>query len=87
MRDLTDEGRYNLLVPAAKVLGFDPDTKPGEAPLWIDYVMAILSMAVYHSFQSSKIAMIDHHNLINMFYDWYNDELKNVRFRMLSSSP
>ena len=66
LRDLTDEGRYNMLVTAAKALGMDADTKPGDAPLWIDDVMAILSKAVYHSFKASKIAMIDHHNLINV---------------------
>lgn len=66
LRDLTDAGRYNMLGPAAKALGMDVDTKPGEAPLWIDDVMAILSKAVYHSFKTAKIAMIDHHNLINV---------------------
>ncbi len=80
VRDLTDESKYNLLTPVAEALGFDTDTKPGEAPLWIDMVMAILSMAVYHSFQKSKIAMVDHHNLINMFFDWYNDEMKHRGF-------
>jgi len=77
LRDLTDESRYNMLVPVAKALGMDADTKPGEAPLWIDDVMAILSKAVYHSFKTAKIAMIDHHNLINMFWDWYHDEMKS----------
>lgn len=80
VRDLTDEGRYNMLKPIAVALGFDADTKPGQAPLWIDYVMAIMSMAVYESFKSSKIAIIDHHNLINMFYKWYNDEMKHRKY-------
>ena len=66
LRDLTDKGRYNMLVPVAKALGMDADTKPGEAPFWIDDVMAILSKAVFHSFRTAKIAMIDHHNLINV---------------------
>lgn len=46
VRDLTDEDRYNLLVPIGKALGFDVDTKPGEAPFWIDHVMSILAMVV-----------------------------------------
>lgn len=46
VRDLTDESRYNLLEPCGKALGFDTDTQPGDAPLWIDMVMSILSMAV-----------------------------------------
>jgi len=80
LRDLTDESRYNMLVPVAKVLGMETDTKPGDAPLWIDDCMAILSKAVFHSFKTSKIAMIDHHNLINMFWEWYHDELKSRRY-------
>ena len=80
VRDLTDETRYNLLAPIAKACGFDPETKVGEAPMWIDYVMAILNMAVYHSFKSAKISMVDHHTLINGFYDWYNDEMKHRKY-------
>lgn len=66
-----------MLVPAAKALGIDTE---GEAPLWIDDVMSILSRAVYHSFKASKISMIDHHTLINMFWDWYNDEMKHRKY-------
>ena len=77
LRDLTDEGRYNMLTPVAEALGMDAEMKPGEAPLWIDDVMAILSKAVYHSFKTAKIAMIDHHTLINMFWTWYHDELRH----------
>ncbi|KAL7552363.1 hypothetical protein ACHAWF_015597 [Thalassiosira exigua] len=80
VRDLTDETRYNLLRPIADALGHDADTKPGEAPLWIDHVMAILGEAVYHSFKAAKIAVVDHFNLINMFYDWYNDEMKYRKY-------
>ena len=86
LRDLTDESRYNMLVPVAKALGMDADTKPGEAPLWIDDVMAILSKAVYHSFKTAKIAMIDHHNLINMFWDWYHDEMKSRSYCVSSGN-
>ena len=46
VRDLTDEGRYNLLVPVGKALGFDVDAEPGEAPFWIDHAMSNLSMVV-----------------------------------------
>ena len=69
-----------MLVPVAKALGLDSDTKPGDAPLWIDDVMAILNKAVFYSFKTAKIAMIDHHNLINMFWDWYHDELKSRKY-------
>lgn len=46
VRDLTDEGRYNLLVPIGKALGLEVDVSPGEGPLWIDQAMSILSLAV-----------------------------------------
>jgi len=80
LRDLTDESRYNMLAPVAKALGMDADTKPGEAPLWKDEVMCILSMAVYHSFKTAKVAMIDHHTLIDMFWVWYHNELKQRKY-------
>ena len=46
VRDLTDEKRYNLLVPIGKALGLDVNLGPGEPPLWIDQAMSILSSAV-----------------------------------------
>ena len=63
LRDLTDESRYNMIIPIAKALGMDTETRPGEAPLYKDEVMHILSSAVYHSFKASKVAIIDHHNV------------------------
>jgi len=80
LRDLTDKSRYNMLVPVAKSLGLDPETKPGDEPLWKDEVMAVLNKAVYHSFKKAKIAMIGHHTLIEMFWQWYNDEMLHRGF-------
>ena len=80
LRDLTDEGRYNMLIPVAKTLRMDPSLKPGEAPFWKDEVMNILSMAVYHSYKSAKVAMIDHHSLIDMFWAWYGDEMLTRKY-------
>eukprot|EP00985_Skeletonema_marinoi_P017024 scaffold9252_cov160-Skeletonema_marinoi.AAC.15 len=80
LRDLTDVSRYNMLVPVARALGLDPDTKPGDEPLWKDEVMTVLNKAVYHSFKVSKIAMIGHHQLIDMFWVWYNDEMRHRRY-------
>lgn len=80
LRDLTDESRFNMLLPVAEALGMEIDTKPGEAPLWKDEVMHILSSAVYHSFKSAKIAMIDHHTLIDMFWIWYKEEMKTRKY-------
>ncbi len=80
LRDLTDASRYNMLVPVARALGLDPDTKPGDEPLWKDEVMTVLNKAIYHSFKVSKIAMIGHHNLIDMFWEWYKDEMKHRQY-------
>jgi nitric oxide synthase oxygenase domain/subunit len=46
VRDLTDEGRYNLLVPIGKAIGLNVNVSPGEAPLWMDQAMSVLSLAV-----------------------------------------
>eukprot|EP00985_Skeletonema_marinoi_P008562 scaffold3909_cov138-Skeletonema_marinoi.AAC.7 len=80
LRDLTDASRYNMLVPVGRALGLDPDTKAGDEPLWKDEVMTVLNKAVYHSFKVSKIAIIGHHQLINMFWVWYNDEMRHRRY-------
>ncbi|KAL9180658.1 hypothetical protein ACHAXT_011111 [Thalassiosira profunda] len=80
LRDLTDEGRYNMLKPVGTALGIDVDEKPGEAPMWKDEVMHILSSAVYHSFRASKVAMIDHHTLTEGFWNWYQDEMKTRKY-------
>ncbi len=80
LRDLTDASRYNMLVPVARALGLDPDTKSGDEPLWKDEVMAALNKAIYHSFKVSKIAMIGQHNLIDMFWEWYKDEMRHRQY-------
>ena len=69
-----------MLIPIANALGMNTDLKPGEAPLWKDEVMQILSSAIYHSFKSSNVGMIDHHSLIDMFWDWYTVELKSRKY-------
>ena len=80
LRDLTDKSRYNMLVPVARALGLDPDTKPGDEPLWIDEVMAVLNKAIYHSFKMAKIAITGHHSMISMFWDWCKDELRHRKY-------
>jgi len=72
--DLIDEGRYNMIVPIAKALGMNVEMKAGEPPYYKEDVIAILCKAIYHSYKTSKVALVDHHNLIDMFYDWYEAE-------------
>ena len=64
--DLIDETRYNLIIPIAKVLGMKTDLKPGEPPYYKEDALSILCKAIYHSFKSARVAMIDHHNLIDV---------------------
>ncbi len=75
LRDLIDEDRYNLLAPIAQALGIYEETKSGEAPFYKDQVIFILSKAIYHSFKTAKVTMIDHHNLIDTFWGWYKSEM------------
>ena len=72
--DLIDEGRYNMIVPIAKALGMNVEMKAGEPPYYKEDVIAILCKAIYHSYKTSKVALVDHHSLIDMFYDWYEAE-------------
>lgn len=50
------------------------------APLWKDEVMAVLNKVIYYSYKKSKVAMVDHHTLIDMFYDWYQHEIRTRKF-------
>jgi len=75
LRDLIDEDRYNLMVPIAKALGLNTELKAGEPPYYKEEVSWILCKAIYHSFKTAKVAMIDHHTLIDMFWVWYNNEM------------
>ena len=72
--DLIDEERYNMIVPIAKALGMNVEMKAGEPPYYKEDVIAILCKAIYHSYKTSKVALVDHHTLIDMFYDWYEAE-------------
>ncbi|EJK55330.1 hypothetical protein THAOC_24946, partial [Thalassiosira oceanica] len=76
LRDLTDESRYNMLLPVANILGINMD----DNPVWKDEVMAILNKAIHHSFKSAKLAIVDNHTLIDGFYKWYHSEMKTRQY-------
>eukprot|EP00581_Thalassiosira_minuscula_P018097 CAMPEP_0183714154 /NCGR_PEP_ID=MMETSP0737-20130205/8790_1 /TAXON_ID=385413 /ORGANISM="Thalassiosira miniscula, Strain CCMP1093" /LENGTH=1265 /DNA_ID=CAMNT_0025943059 /DNA_START=110 /DNA_END=3907 /DNA_ORIENTATION=+ len=80
LRDLIDEDRYNLMVPIAKALGLNTELKAGEPPYYKEEVSWILCKAIYHSFKTAKVAMIDHHTLIDMFWVWYNNEMVSRKY-------
>ena len=69
-----------MIVPIAKALGMNVEMKAGEPPYYKEDVMSILCKAIYHSYKTSKVAMVDHHNLIDMFYDWYEAEMSSRKY-------
>jgi len=73
VRDLADENRYNMLPAIAQGMGLPMD---GDRSLWKDQTLVALTRAVVHSFAHADFAMVDHHTMIENFYDWYKDELR-----------
>ena len=74
VRDLCDEERYNILPRLAALLGLDTSK---NASLWRDRAQLVMSEAVLHSFAHAKVAMVDHHTMIEGFYEWYLNELSD----------
>ncbi|CAD7697898.1 unnamed protein product [Ostreobium quekettii] len=72
VRDLADEGRYNKLPAIAEAFGLDTKT---NGSMWRDGAMYELCRAVFHSFGEAKVGLIDHHTLLQNFYEWYHTEL------------
>lgn len=70
VRDLADEGRYDMLPKIAGILGLNPCRNP----LWRDEALTVLNKAVLHSFHQSQRGMVDHHALIRGFVKWYHKE-------------
>lgn len=73
VRDLTDESRYNKLLDIAHA--FDLDTSKFST-CWVDEAMALLAKAVLASYSEASLGIVDHHTLINGFWDWYHNEKK-----------
>ncbi|GMH45883.1 hypothetical protein BSKO_13846 [Bryopsis sp. KO-2023] len=71
VRDFADEERYDLLPEIAGNMGLDTTR---ESSLWKDQAILVLNKAVVHSFQHEGVGMVDHHTLINGFYQWYYKE-------------
>lgn len=64
MRDFLDEYRYNKMEEIAKVLKLDTSS---EQTLWRDRVALELNIAILHSFQKSKVTMVDHQTASRQF--------------------
>ncbi|MCA1991751.1 MAG: nitric oxide synthase oxygenase [Coleofasciculus sp. S288] len=64
MRDFLDEYRYNKMEEIAKVLKLDTSS---EQTLWRDRVALELNIAILHSFQKTKVTMVDHQTASRQF--------------------
>ncbi|RJF68861.1 nitric oxide synthase [Deinococcus cavernae] len=63
-RDLSDEGRYNVLPLVAQALALDTRY---ERTLWRDRALLELNVAVLHSFRETGIKIVDHHTAAAQF--------------------
>ena len=71
-RNLSDEGRYNVLPEIAKKLNL----KMINSALWKDRALLELNLAVLHSFQKNGVTIVDHHTASDSFISHYRKELK-----------
>lgn len=63
-RNLADEHRYNKLPLIAEKLGLDSST---NITFWKDRTLIELNEAVYYSFRSNKVSIVDHHTASEQF--------------------
>lgn len=76
VRDLCDEHRYNMLPAVAEAMMINhgrrrlQDDGHHDDVLWKDKAQLLINEAVLHSFAAAKVSMVDHHTLIDGFYNW-----------------
>jgi len=70
-RNLSDEGRYNMLPIIAERMGLDRGSKN---VLWKDRALVELNEAVIHSFAQDGVTMVDHHSATDQFLRFQNRE-------------
>jgi nitric-oxide synthase len=63
-RNLSDEGRYNVLPQVAHGMGLRTGS---NRTLWRDRALVELNVAVLHSFHHHGVAMVDHHTAARHF--------------------
>jgi nitric-oxide synthase len=68
-RNLCDERRYDLLAPAAEVLGIDRSDV-----VWRDRVLTELNLAVWHSFRRDGVTIVDHHEASAQYMEFIQRE-------------
>ncbi len=75
-RNLSDENRYNLLFPIAKLMNLDTKSKHS---LWKDRALIELNFAVLHSFKKSGVKIVDHHTASKQYMQFVKKEQKEGR--------
>jgi nitric-oxide synthase len=75
-RNLVDPWRYDMLEPAARSFGLDPE---GRDPLWRDRALTELNAAVIHSFAAEGVTLIDHHAAARDFMRFRAEEAAHGR--------
>ncbi|XP_036382379.1 nitric oxide synthase, brain isoform X1 [Megalops cyprinoides] len=71
VRDFCDSSRYNILEDVAKMMALDTRK---TSSLWKDQALVEVNIAVLHSFQSSKVTIVDHHSATESFMKHMENE-------------
>jgi nitric-oxide synthase len=77
VRDIIDEVRYNKRLEIAAALGLDTSQ---HATCWVDEVCVETAKAVLFSFGEAGLGIVDHHTMLEGFWDWYLNELQERGF-------
>eukprot|EP00026_Physarum_polycephalum_P000479 Phypoly_transcript_00480.p1 GENE.Phypoly_transcript_00480~~Phypoly_transcript_00480.p1 ORF type:complete len:1057 (-),score=141.02 Phypoly_transcript_00480:1379-4549(-) len=71
-RNLGDPQRLNMLPTIASQMGLDPAGPPSS--LWQEKANIELNIAILHSFQRSRVSMVDHHTAAAGFLNFWDAE-------------
>jgi nitric-oxide synthase len=75
-RNLSDEGRYNMLPKVAEFMGYEMNNRQ----LWKDKALIELNLAVIYSFDKSKVSIVDHHSASESFMVHLKKEAEKKRY-------
>lgn len=71
VRNFGDESRYHMLPAVASKMGLDISTNQS---FWKDKALIALTEAVYHSFRTEKVSIVDHHTAAEQFCTFEQQE-------------
>jgi len=71
VRNFGDEARYNKLPIIARNMGLDVSTNQS---FWKDKALLAITEAVFHSYRSQKISIVDHHSAAEQFCTFEQQE-------------